>query len=303
MPSLDTIIARLASKQLGLISHAQLREAGASRDQINRRRTTGHLICTDARGVYRISGVPVTWRTELMSAVLYGGPGSGASHRAAARLHGLLRVPELIEICTPRRRRTHDVPGHWIVHTSIVLPRADIMSVAGIPASTVERTLIDLGAVQPARRVAHALDTAIREGKTDLALIRYVHARRRGRGRRGAGVLAEVLERFEASGATESPYERDLVGHLMDADVPLPRLQFEIRSGEALVARADLAWERERLIVEVDGHGFHSTRDQRASDAIRQNRLTQMGWRVVRFTTDQIATDPGGVVATIRSFL
>lgn len=303
MGSIDVAIARLASTQFGVVSHEQLRSAGASRDQISRRCKTGHLVSAGVRGVYRISGAPISWRTELITAVLFAGRGAAASHRSAARLHGILRVPELIEICTPRRRRTHDVPSNWIVHSSIVLPRADIMSIGGIPTSTVERTLIDLGAVQPAGRVAHALDSAIRDGKTDLALVRYVHARRRGRGRRGAGVLAGVLARFDTGDDTESPYERDLLNRLIDADLPLPRLQFEVRDGSVFVARADFAWESRQLIVEVDGHGFHSSREQRASDAARQNRLTRLGWRVLRFTTDQIATDPSGVIEMIHPFL
>ena len=234
-----------------------------------------------------------------METILSAGPGSAASHRAAAVLHGLLRLDETVEICTPRKRKLHGVADDVVVHRSIVLPRSDLTKVDGVPCVTVERTLVDLGAVVSRHKVAYALDAAIRNELTDLALVEYVHARRRGRGRRGAGVLAHVLEAHERTGATESPYERDVVTAVMEAGLPLPRLQYEIRDHSGEAARVDLAWPNERLIVEVDGHGFHSDRAQRAHDAERQNRLVSMGWTVLRFTTDQIFDDVNAVVSQI----
>lgn len=302
MKSSLTTINSIARAQHGLVASWQLRDAGITKRRIEVARENGTLIPT-LRGVYRTPGTPKSWEATLMETVLFCGPGSAVSHRAAARLHGLIRTSPIIEVCTPRRRRAHGLPDDTTVHTSVILPKSDIMMVAGIPTSTVERTLIDLGAVQSERRVAHALDTALRTGLTDIGLLRYVHARRRGRGRRGAGVLARVLEQHLATGTTESPYERDLVHALMDRGLELPRLQYEITALGTFIARVDLAWPRSRLVVEVDGHGFHSDRDQRAHDARRQNSLIQAGWTVLRFTTDQIHEDLPAVVFQIRESL
>lgn len=298
----DPRIATLASSQHGLVARRQLRAAGVSDDQIRRRIDTGHLK-RHVQGVFSIAGSPTTWQSELMAATLYGGPGAAVSHRAAAILHGLLRGNEIIEICTPRRRNARMIPTEWIVHTSIVFPVADLTTVAAIPCTTVERTLVDLGAVQPKRRVAHATDAALRLGKTDIALLTFVHARRRGRGRRGAGVLAEVLDDLNATGITESPYERDFLTLLVDADLPLPRLQYEIRDRGYLVGRVDFAWPERRVIVEIDGHEFHASRDQRLRDADRQNQLMALGYDVYRFTTDQIAVAKFDVVRTMAGVL
>ncbi len=190
-----------------------------------------------------------------------------------------------------------------MIHTSIILPRADLISVRGIPTTTVERTLIDLGAVQSRQRVTYAVESALKNGATDLSLLTYVHARRRGRGRRGAGVLAAVLDSIGQTGVTESPYERRLLELVIDADLPMPQPQFEIKRGGRPVARVDFAWPDERLIVEVDGHEYHATRDQRAADSQRQNILTEMGFRVVRFTSDQIVESRPEVLRTLRTAL
>lgn len=296
------IINAIAEGQHGCVAAWQLIDAGLTSGQVVTARKHG-VLTTTLRGVYRTPGTPDTWDSQLAQTVLACGPGSAASHRAAARLHRMIRTDPIVEVCTPRHRRLHGIPDDVIVHRSIVLPRSDLIRVGGIPCVTVERTLVDLGAVVSQRRVAHALDTAIRNRQTDFNMVAYVHARRRGRGRRGAGVLARVLEEHHLTGATESPYERDLVTAIMEAGLPLPRLQYEVRDGETLIARCDLAWPAQSLIVEVDGHGYHSDRGQRAHDATRQNRLTQMGWSVLRFTTDQIFTDCGSVLDQIDRYL
>lgn len=299
---INNIISRFGSQQLGLVGHKQLKDAGASDKQISYRLEIGHLVSA-LRGVYRVVGSPVGFRQDLMAAVLFAGTGSAVSHRAAALSHGLLRGPEVVEICTPRRRRARDLPEDWVIHTSIILPRADLISVRGIPTTTVERTLIDLGAVQSRQRVTYAVESALKNGATDLPLLTYVHSRRRGRGRRGAGVLATVLESIGQTGVTESPYERRLLELVIDADLPMPQPQFEIRRGGRFVGRVDFAWPDERLLVEVDGHEYHATREQRAADSQRQNILTEMGFRVVRFTSDQIVESRPEVLRTLRTAL
>ena len=53
------------------------------------------------------------------------------------------------------------------------------------------------------------------------------------------------------------------------------------------------------LGVEIDGHGYHSTRSERAYDAERDNELSLVGWNMLHFTTDQVFKQPGLVGNTI----
>ena len=298
----DHVVSRFAARQHGLVSRAQLIDAGVTSAMIAHRFETGHLERV-LKGVYRVAGGQSTWHADLMAALLYCGPGSALSHRTAARLHELLRLPELVELCTPRRRRARDLPREWVIHTSIVFPKADLIRVGGLTCTTVERTLIDLGAVVPQRRVGHAVEEALRSKQTDVPMLTYVHQRRRGRGRRGAGVLAAVLDDLEVAAATESPSERDFMNLLRQAGLPLPETQQVIRSSGQFVARVDFLWPDHGLVVEVDGHEYHSTRDQRSSDSSRQNRLTALGYTVLRFTSDQVRSARLEIVSTIKQAL
>ncbi len=55
--------------------------------------------------------------------------------------------------------------------------------------------------------------------------------------------------------------------------------------------RVDFLIENKRLVIELDGHAFHSTREQRTSDASRQRELQQLGYAVIRFTGSEIYAD------------
>jgi len=65
--------------------------------------------------------------------------------------------------------------------------------------------------------------------------------------------------------------------------------------------RADLALLDHRLVIECDGHNFHSTRDQRTRDASRDRFITAQGWRVLRCTGTEIHADVSKVVADIHA--
>ncbi|GIK48011.1 MAG: hypothetical protein BroJett013_07080 [Alphaproteobacteria bacterium] len=47
-----------------------------------------------------------------------------------------------------------------------------------------------------------------------------------------------------------------------------------------------------RVVIECDGHNFHSSRDQRERDAEQGRRLLSAGWHLIRFTGSEIHADP-----------
>lgn len=57
------------------------------------------------------------------------------------------------------------------------------------------------------------------------------------------------------------------------------------------------------LVVEVDGFGYHSSREVYAADRVREHDLMRAGYRVVRFTWDDIVHRPERTVATIRNLM
>ena len=62
----------------------------------------------------------------------------------------------------------------------------------------------------------------------------------------------------------------------------------------------DFCWPEERLIVETDGRR-HLTRAAFERDRARDALLTSVGWRVMRFTTQQVRGDPPTIAARVLS--
>jgi hypothetical protein len=64
--------------------------------------------------------------------------------------------------------------------------------------------------------------------------------------------------------------------------------------------RVDFILKDARLIIELDGHAFHSTPEQLENDAIRQRYLTRAGYTVIRFTGREINRDAAACVSEVR---
>ncbi len=64
--------------------------------------------------------------------------------------------------------------------------------------------------------------------------------------------------------------------------------------------RVDFILKDARLIIELDGHDYHSSKEQLEKDAIRQRYLTRAGYSVIRFTGREIYRSPETCVAEVR---
>ena len=205
---------------------------------------------------------------------------------------------ELVEVATPRPRRFRTA-GNVTIHTSMVLPDEDIALVEGIAVANVERALLDAGAVVTERKLRYCVDAAMRLGLTDEDKLSSLLAARRKRGRRGVRPLERALLSLPVGGLPESPYERYALEIVRDFGLPEPVLQYVVVLPSGRTVRIDLAWPQWWLGAEIEGHGYHSTRSERAYDADRSNELTLIGWNLLHFTTDQIYRAPGEVGNTI----
>lgn len=65
----------------------------------------------------------------------------------------------------------------------------------------------------------------------------------------------------------------------------------------------DLLWGRQRLIVELDGFAYHSTRHAFERDRARDAALQAAGHRVVRITWRQIVHDSHALVAQLTRLI
>jgi very-short-patch-repair endonuclease len=80
----------------------------------------------------------------------------------------------------------------------------------------------------------------------------------------------------------------------------LPQPQFNVYVEGEL---ADVVWPEHRLAVEVDGWEFHRLKRSFTNDRKRDRRLIRAGWRVARFTYDEVTYEPEAVAAELSELL
>jgi very-short-patch-repair endonuclease len=300
MHDVDRQIAAIAARQHGLVTKDQLAALPASRAVVRRRIDSGRLVVV-AEKVLRVGGAPVTWESEILAQVLAAGPGAVASHRTAGALWLLDGCrPGVPEVTIPRGVRFRPVSAR--VHQSTDLHLVTPVHRRGIPTTPVGRTLLDLGAVMPRRRVHLAVDDARRRGLTDwdaLLATLLAHARK---GRRGVGALRSILdEHFGEVAKTDSGFERLVVSRLGEAGLPKPTLQHEV-TVVGKTYRLDLAYPDARVAIELDG-SVHLLREVWEADHDRQNALVLAGWTVLRFTWRDYLDRPAAIVGQVAAAL
>jgi hypothetical protein len=116
-----------------------------------------------------------------------------------------------------------------------------------LPVTTVPITLLDYAATASVSRLRRALAEAEYLKLLDLDAV----VAELGRGRRGSSRLRRALSRHEPRLArTRSGLERLFFAVCESAGLPLPEVNVRIAG-----MTVDALWRRERVIVEIDGHG------------------------------------------------
>ena len=273
--------AALFAAQHAVLQRRQALAAGLTPKTIEVRLRTGTWVAVH-QAVYRLVGAPTTWRLRVMAACLAAGPGAVASHRAAGALWGLDGVVEgrpEITVAMSGGRELADV----VVHHTRGLHAADRATVDGIPCTSAARTLVDLAGVLTPHQLEAALDSALRDR---LTAARYLQRRLAGAGRKGAGVLRELVEDRAGQRPHEGPKEAELLRALVAAGLPRPVRQFELRHEGRVIAGS--TWPDARLAVEYQSFRHHFGRQAWRQDAGRANRAAAFGWRVFMATEEDV---------------
>jgi len=56
--------------------------------------------------------------------------------------------------------------------------------------------------------------------------------------------------------------------------------------------RIDIAMPSLKIAIELDGHDYHKTKQQRTHDAKKDRTLSLLGWHVIRFTGSEVYNNP-----------
>lgn len=91
----------------------------------------------------------------------------------------------------------------------------------------------------------------------------------------------------------------------LTADLPAPVT--ELRFAPPRRWRFDFAFPEQGLAVEIEGavwtNGRHTRGAGYAADCEKYNAAVLAGWRILRFTSDQLNADPRRVIETISTAL
>lgn len=162
--------------------------------------------------------------------------------------------------------------------------------------TTAARTILDLACVAGEEQVEVALDAALRRGLTSIDYLQRKLAERVGPGRRGTRSIDQLLRhRSFNQKALDSALETKFLRLLRKERLPLPLAGYEVGP-----YRMDFAYPQLRLGIELDGYAFHFGKRVWQHDLERQNYLLRLGWRLLRFTWDDVTRRPRAVIDEIR---
>jgi very-short-patch-repair endonuclease len=283
-------IAAIAGRQRGRVSRRQLHEAGVTRAAIRNSVTRGRLLPLPG-GVLALAPLTPIELADEAAALLTAGPGSALSHHSAALLwdmelprHGDGRIHVLA-------RRTRRLEG-IAIHRARNLAPHDVGIHRGLPVTSPARTLLDQAERLTHRRLELALDRALVAGIVQVSEIRELA--KRSPGRPGAPILKALAEHQRGSALTASAAEELFLSLVRASGLPAPLVNQRVHDFEV-----DFYWPAQRLIVEIDGFRYHSTRRAFEHDHRKDAALRALGFTVLRFTYHQLESTPLLVIAQL----
>ena len=281
----------LLRSQGRLVTRAQLQAAGVSARQLTGR---GRRLVRVRRGVYtdcitddlspqafavlQVTAARLTSQVDLVAA--------GAT---AALVHGL-------PLLGPRPTRVHlverkqDRSQHH--GTSATLAPAEVVDV-GVPVTSLARTAFDVARSRGHLAGVLVADAVLARGvrREDLVLS--------GRGGWPGAEAARSAASF-ADGRSESPLESLGRVRFVEQGLPAPALQVLIADEGGPFARVDQCWEEHRTVAEADGALKYVTPADLFAEKLREDRLREAGFEVVRYTWDDALRRPDLLAARVR---
>jgi very-short-patch-repair endonuclease len=245
--------------------------------------------------VARLPGTACTVEQAIAAAVLWAGRGAMASHRSAARLHGIPRPDhDPVDILVPHR--LHPVRHGVRVHRPTDHRQLTPQRRAGISCTNILRTVCDLGAVDR-RGVAPAVGHVLSLRLADLDALEATVLAHSRQGRSGVGPLRNAVDRWSIDRKPANSVLEIVMSRLVER-YDLPAVEFH---------PVVLGWEVDfrvigsAVILECDGWAYHGLRrEQFERDRRRDAELIAEGWLVVRFTYRALTSAPAASARRIR---
>ncbi|HKI43103.1 MAG TPA: DUF559 domain-containing protein [Mycobacterium sp.] len=245
-------------------------------------------------GVYVPAGIELTARQRAEAAWLWSRRRAVVAGNSAAALLGAKWVSPALdaELAHDNRRS----PPGITVHTD-TLQDGEVLKVDGMLVTSPARTAFDIGRRTTPRLQAiqslDALTNATDVKPTDVGAVISDHP-----GARGVVRLRKLLPLVD--GGAESPQETRTRLALVDAGLPRPQTQIRVFDDYGdFVARIDMGYEELRVGIEYDGPQHWTDAEQRDRDIDRYSALLDLGWVIIRVSSDLIRYRLGTFVARV----
>jgi very-short-patch-repair endonuclease len=291
----------MAARQKNLITYAQARQCGLSSHQVRGLVGRGEWDRI-FRGVFVVGPNEPAWQQRVLAVCLAGGHGVAASHETAAALmflDGVPADPRMLHVSTLRSLKIRD--DAVMIHETT--RPFGIKKALGVPATYVERVLLDLAAALGAPAIELALEDALRRRLTSIPRLDATLSRDGGKGRPGTRVLAELVEARRASAPTDSALETRAAAALAKAGLVGMVKQHPVTRPDGSLARIDLAFPHFKIAVEVESYRWHSGRQAWHRDLARRNDLIALGWTVLHVTKEDVDERCRTLARTIRDLM
>lgn len=292
------ILTPTSSQQLGLVTRAQLREAGLHRNLIRRMVARGDLTQLHSN-VFALPGSVDSPHRRVLACVLETGLDAVASHSTAAWVWGISGYTASPFHVVVSRQSRHHQHLDWYVHQFTGLPEHHRRVLDSVPVTSPALTLLHLAQIVSLRRLEIAVDRA-----WNLRLISGRDLERLDdelaiQGRNGIRNLRAVSsERGTGWVPPESGLESRFM-QLMGGGFGFKR-QVPIE-GETWSARVDFLHEASSVVVEIQSERYHTALTDRRADAIRRGRLEEAGYTVIEVWDTDLFTNPGAVIEQVRN--
>jgi hypothetical protein len=211
----------------------------------------------------------------------------------------------IVELTTTASRTT--VPQGITLHRTKLLTPSDAGWLGALKVTGLARTIMDLGAVVSDRAaVEAAMESGMRRDEELFDRMKERLETLGGKGRRGAGVLRELLAlRDPGAAPTEGMFETLMERLILRAGLPRPVRQYEVREGDELIARVDFGWliVNPHVGLEPRGYWCHSGREKFQLDTDRANALARTRWHIIYATWGDLVRRPEKIIGQLREAL
>lgn len=241
---------------------------------------------------------------EIAGLLLVLGCSAVAAGTSAAQIWGLETLtcptPDLVVVTTDVHANGDRRSGHTL--RTAALPTHHLATRFGVPVTSSARTVVDLARAGSLADGVVVADSALRKGRCSVAELPRI-LRDCGRWP-GVGRAKQAVELADPK--AESVLESVSRVAMQQQGLPAPRTQVTIGDSRGFRGRVDFLWEDFRVIGEADGLGKYeptvsrTTRDILRAEKRREERLTDLGFEIVRWGWED-ATNPPKLAQRLRA--